>query len=173
MASGRELNSFSGRQAEYGVTSIAFSPDGRALAATLGGLVKILGSCGWGVNCALSAALVSKRGRSHSVRKMDVGLPRGHPDTTIRLKDVVSGRDLGMIADHGRSDSLSAIAFSADGHTLASTNDDYTVRLWDIKSLRPYCERFPCNESLRELEGHTDHIYSIAFSPARKHLGLG
>jgi WD40 repeat protein len=42
------LNSFSGRQAEYGVTSIAFSPDGRALAATLGGLVKIWDLAGGG-----------------------------------------------------------------------------------------------------------------------------
>ena len=47
--------------------------------------------------------------------------------------------------------------------TLASGSDDNTVRLWDVQT----------GEQLRTLEGHTDGVTSVAFSPDGNTLASG
>lgn len=50
------------------------------------------------------------------------------------------------------------MAFSPDGHTLATANDDHTVRLWDVRDPRhPAALAAP-------LTGHTSFVLSVAFS---------
>jgi WD40 repeat protein len=51
--------------------------------------------------------------------------------------------------------SVSSLAFSPDGETVASGGGDQTVRLWDVKTGR---ER-------AILVGHTDRVMAAAFSP--------
>ena len=146
-----------------------FSPDGRTLAAASGNKVE---NMGFGKRTAIRT--LTGFGEIWRIALSPDGrtLAAGTSYTTIRLKDLASGRDRGMIADHGRS--ASAIAFSSDGHTLASTNDDNVVRLWDIKSAKPDCKRYPCNEQLRVLEGNVqDSVYCIEFSPDGKLLASG
>ncbi|MBV9142950.1 MAG: TIR domain-containing protein, partial [Pseudonocardiales bacterium] len=58
----------------------------------------------------------------------------------------------------GHADTVNSVAFSLDGHTLATASNDRTARLWDVRDLR-----HPV--ALAALSGHADIVYSVAFSP--------
>jgi WD40 repeat protein/uncharacterized caspase-like protein len=55
----------------------------------------------------------------------------------------------------GHAGAVNSIAFSPDGHILASGSQDNTIKLWDVASGR----------ELRTLSGHTNWVRSVAFSP--------
>jgi WD40 repeat protein len=59
----------------------------------------------------------------------------------------------------GYTDSVNAVAFSPDGHTLASGSDDHTIRLWTLPSAI--------------ITGHTSTVYAVAFSPDGHTLASG
>jgi WD40 repeat protein/Flp pilus assembly protein TadD len=52
------------------------------------------------------------------------------------------------------------VAFSPDGHRLASAGDDKTVRVWDAAS----------GQELLTLKGHTSWVQSVSFSPDGRRL---
>jgi hypothetical protein len=56
-----------------------------------------------------------------------------------------------------------ALALSPDGKTLASCGNDNLVKLWSAADGKP----------LRELTGHTRHVYNIAFHPNGQALVSG
>ncbi len=55
----------------------------------------------------------------------------------------------------GHSDSVSSVAFTSDGHWLASGSHDKTVQLWDVAA----------GQEVRALTGHAGPVTSVAFSP--------
>jgi WD40 repeat protein len=55
---------------------------------------------------------------------------------------------------------INALAFSADGKTLASVATDRTIRLWDIAA----------NEERAEMEPYTDQVVHVAWAPNGKLL---
>ena len=53
-----------------------------------------------------------------------------------------------------------SVAFSGDGHLLASTSADHTVRVWDLAAAK----------CVAVLTGHTDQVFSAVFHPDGKRL---
>ncbi len=56
-----------------------------------------------------------------------------------------------------------ALSFSRDGQYIATAGNDKMVRIW----------RAADGALLKELEGHTRHVYNVAFHPNGKHLISG
>jgi WD40 repeat protein len=63
----------------------------------------------------------------------------------------------------GHLSSINALAFSPDGHTLASGSADRTVKLWKLDSTVARCS----------LSGHSSLINAVAFSPDGRTLASG
>ncbi|MCK6625390.1 MAG: NB-ARC domain-containing protein [Anaerolineae bacterium] len=140
--------------------SVAFSPDGKVLAAgTAEGQVRLwrvtdgqpLLTCEGHLGAVWSVAF-SPDGRL---------LVSGSTDGTVRLWDVNTGQSLKMLAGHTHQ--VWSVAFSPDGRLLASGSTDGTVRLWEVST----------GHSLKMLAGHTHQVRSVAFSPDGRLLASG
>ncbi len=67
----------------------------------------------------------------------------------------------------GHTDTVYSVAFSPDGHTLATASADRTVILWDLTTPAPLARVG------RPLTSHTAPVYSVAYSPDGHTLATG
>jgi WD40 repeat protein len=65
-------------------------------------------------------------------------LASGSADRTLRLWDMLEGRELTVLRGH--LNTVVGVAFSPDGESLASASRDKRVRLWDVGSGQPRSE---------------------------------
>ena len=63
----------------------------------------------------------------------------------------------------GHVDTVLWLAFSSDGHVLASGGDDHIIKLWDMQTGKELCT----------LTGHAGSIYCLAFSTDGQMLASG
>lgn len=146
-----------------GVVGLAWSPDGKILAASGG----VPGSSGeirlW--NSATGQFRTLSGVHSDVVygvswSKDGQTLAACSYDHLVSLWDVASGKGR-PLKDH--TDAVYAVAFSPDGTLLASASGDRTVKLWDPKS----------GKRLYTLADSTAELYSLSFGPSGKELAAG
>jgi len=154
------------------VATVAFSPDGRTLAAGgIDGTIRL-----WDVTDPASPVPLGKplTGFSEGIQSVAFSpdgrtLAAGSPDGTIWLWNVASPADpvpLGELRA-GDDGGVYSVAFSPDGRTLASGEGDGNIQLWNVSdTARAVADGPP-------LTGHTDVVYSVAFSPDGRTLASG
>ncbi len=142
------------------VTSVAFDPQGSALASgSWDNTVKL-----WDAPSGkLLRTLEAHRRRVWSVAFDPQGsaLASGSSDNTVKLWEARSGKLLRTLKGHEAQ--VLSVAFDPHGRTLASGSDDTTVKLWEARS----------GKLLRTLEGHQYGVASVAFDPQGKTLASG
>jgi eukaryotic-like serine/threonine-protein kinase len=138
--------------------TVAFSTDGRQLAAGTEGVVKVWD---W-KNRQLLHSLPGDRVHAIPVAFSGDGrLATGAFREGVKLWDLETGILLRTVPAH--REPVSAVAFSPDGEWLASASFDRTVKLSNSKT----------GEILHSLDLHTGNVECVAFSPDGRRLASG
>jgi WD40 repeat protein/serine/threonine protein kinase len=143
-----------------GVSSVAYSPDGKRLASASGdGTIKL-----WNVETGREVRTL----RGHTALVVHVAFSRDgrrlasvSADRTVKVWDTQTGRVALTLQSQGGL--VRSVAFSPDGRCLAGGCRDMTVRVWDART----------GEEQRTLAKHTSVCLSVAFSPDGRSLAGG
>ena len=163
--------------------SVAFSPDGRTLAAAGDD-----GTLSWWDASArrrLRAPIAAHDGTVQAVAFSPDGrrLASGGDDGTVRLWDAATGRPIGHALRFASRFIVDDVAFSPDGAVLAASGDPGPsffagsdrpgrVRLWDARTGRPLGGPLRAASAALRAPGSEGsvHLNPIAFSPDGRHL---
>ncbi len=143
--------------ARTSVLALAYSPDGKTLAAAGEGSAVVLR------DVATGQVVARLSGHADAVAALTFS-PEGTTlasagyDGTVRLWDVAEGRERAVLKGH--TNWVFALAFSPDGATLASAGHDKTVRLWKVAD----------GSAWATLSGPTGSVRALAFSPGGETL---
>ena len=154
------------------VFAVAFSPDGKRIAAGCGGSGNGTGAQGsvagrvemWDI--ASGNLLWLQKAHSTAARTVafspdGLTLVSGGEDNALRLWDANGGRLRTTFEGSGYR--TGAAVFSPDGSTIASGGNDARIMLWNAAS----------GTIAKQFTGHTDEIRSLAFSRDGKTLVSG
>ncbi len=143
------------------VFSVAFSPDGRWLAAGGQGPIRV-----WRLVDGRPAGRPAQLGAGHDYSvtfSPDSGLlAAAGEDRTIRVWSIPSERLVDTLS--GDSDAVFSLAFNDQGTLLASGSADDTVRLWNVHTGA---------EQGQALIGSHGYVRSVAFNPQGTILASG
>jgi WD40 repeat protein len=131
------------------INSIAFSPDGRTLAAgSRDGTVRL-----WDSATGREGFVLKHLGAVAQVTFSPDGrnVATASRDGTARVWDTATGGER-AVAKHPRQ--VNTVTFSPDGRTLATGSDDGTARLWDAVTGEE-----------RAVLGHQGPVAAVVFSP--------
>jgi len=162
-ATGRVVHTFrDGRPGKHLYWAVAFSPDGRRLAAGYGDENEIEpgGVRLWEVGTWREAGSVT----GHDVFALAWGpagrLATGGSDGTVRVWD--ADRGIELLTLRGHIDVVGTLAYTPDGHRLVSVSQDRIVRVWDATPVR---DGEVLGDELATLTGHRNAVTAIAFHP--------
>jgi WD40 repeat protein len=140
------------------VTVLAYSPDGRTLAAGSDSAIKM-----WDVQTGKERATWkghAKRICSLAFTPDSKTLASSGYDREVRLWDVETGKGKAIFQGHS---SVLSVAFSPDGRALASATEDAIIKLWDVET----------GKEQATLKGHTTPIWCVAYSRDGRTLASG
>jgi WD40 repeat protein/transcriptional regulator with XRE-family HTH domain len=138
----------------YTEQRIAYSPDGKLLAACDSNQLKIYDA----LSGELVRALSGHEGDVISIAFSPDGeyLATGGVDSTVRIWDASNGEVLHVLKGHAVE--VGGLAFSPDRRLLLSSSEDAMLIIWDVET----------GELLRELPDFT--VFKVSFSPDGKRV---
>jgi WD40 repeat protein/transcriptional regulator with XRE-family HTH domain len=140
----------------YTEQRIAYSPDGKLLAACDSNQLKIYDPTSGELRMALSGH--EKDVISVTFSRDGKYLATGSVDTTVRIWDASSGRLIRVLK--GQSAEVGGLVFSPDGKLLLTSSEDGTLIVWDVET----------GKLLRSFPDFT--VYKVSFSPDGTRLAV-